>query len=59
MVIYSMKIANILIDKGFQLKNIGINFKDTSKKVFIFEDSEELLEELKKQGIEDMYKNKK
>lgn len=51
MVIYSLKIANELQDKGFKIKDIGVNLKDVSKKVFVFEDSEELFLELKKYNI--------
>lgn len=51
MVIYSLKIASTLIEKGFDLKCTGLNFKDESKKVFIFEDTEELRLELLGMGI--------
>lgn len=51
MVIYSLKIASTLLDKGFVLKCTGLNFKNESKKVFIFEDTDKLRLELMNMGI--------
>ncbi len=48
MVIYSLKIAKELDKKGFKIIDIGLNFKQVGKKVFIFEDSNELISELEK-----------
>ena len=41
-VIYSLRIANILINKGFQLKGARVNFKNPKYMVYMFEDTAEL-----------------
>ncbi len=48
MVIYSLRIAKELDAKGFKIIDTGLNVKDVKKKVFIFEDSYELDNELEK-----------
>ena len=46
--IFSLKLANELVDKGFVLLGTGINIKFPKYKVFYFEDTPELREAIKK-----------
>lgn len=41
-IVYSLRLAHSLINKGFELKNTGINKNNPKYKVFYFEDSEAL-----------------
>lgn len=45
-VVFSKELANILVDKGFKIIKTDINLKDPKFKVFVFENSEGLLEEI-------------
>ena len=45
-VVFSKELANILVNKGFKIIKTDINLKDCKYKVFIFELSEALLEEI-------------
>lgn len=45
-VVFSKELANILVNKGFKIIKTDINLKDPKFKVFIFELSEALLEEV-------------
>lgn len=40
--IFSPQVAAALIDQGFKMKNITPNYRDPSKRVYYFEDTEEL-----------------
>lgn len=40
-VVFSLKYANELVKKGFQIVETGINIDDTRYKVFYFEDTED------------------
>lgn len=40
--IYTKRLANILVQNGFKILRSEINVKDVTKRVFIFENSEDL-----------------
>ena len=42
--IYSLRVADALVNKGFKLIRTGINFNNPQFKVFYFEDTPELQE---------------
>ena len=41
-VVYGLRLAHFLINRGFELKNTSININNPKYKVFYFENSEEL-----------------
>lgn len=41
-VVYSLKLANSLIKKGFEIKGSGINIQNPKYTVYFFEDTEQL-----------------
>lgn len=47
-VVYSLRLANILSNKGFQIKGTRINYKNPKYTVFMFEDTEELRKAIKR-----------
>lgn len=46
-VIFSNRLANELIENGFNIKRVGLNKKDNKETVFYFENTEELKNYLK------------
>ena len=57
-VVYRLHIANALITKGFDLIGTGVNLKNTKYKVFFFEDTPELREEVNKLAASQKLKTK-
>lgn len=43
-VVYSMRVANALIHKGFEMVGSRVNFKNPKYLVYLFEDTAELRE---------------
>ena len=43
-VVYSLRVANELVNKGFELIGTGINIQNPKYTVFYFEDTKELQE---------------
>ena len=43
-VVYSLRIANALTNKGFQIKATRVNYKNPKFMVFLFENTKELRE---------------
>lgn len=41
-VVFSLRVANELVNKGFNVINAGVNIKFPQYKVFYFEDTKEL-----------------
>lgn len=46
-VVYSLRVANDLVNKGFEILGTGINIQNPQYKVFFFEDTKELREAIK------------
>ena len=46
-VVYSLRVANELVNKGFKIQGTGINIQNPQYKVFFFEDTKELREAIK------------
>lgn len=46
-IVYSLRLANYLAKKGFQIKNTGVNKNNPKYNVYYFDCSEALLEEVK------------
>lgn len=46
--VFSLRIANELVSKGFKVINTGINIKNPQYKVFFFEDTNELRAEIER-----------
>lgn len=44
--VYSLKLANKLINKGYKLINTEINLKFPQFKIFVFEGSDDLISEI-------------
>jgi hypothetical protein len=42
-VVYGIFLAQYLIDKGFKVKNVGINVREPYKKVYYFENTPQLI----------------
>ena len=41
-IVYSMRVANALIHKGFEMVGSRVNYKNPKYLVYLFEDSDEL-----------------
>ena len=46
--VFSMKLAGVLMTKGFRILRINKHLEDNSKDVYVFEKSEEIRKEIEK-----------
>lgn len=46
-IVYSLRLANILTNKGYQIKRVGINKNNPKYNIYFFEDTAQLREVIK------------
>lgn len=44
--VYTLKVANALVDRGYNIVGTGINFRNPKYRIFYFEDTQKLREEI-------------